>query len=220
MIIEQAGTSKTSTKIVNEKASSKHVTLHAGSSDRYPKDYKSLQLQIQTLETQIQEQTKLSKEQIEALQEDRKIRMHEYESTRSKDADTIGKLREKMLHTQNLLHESTRDYLESKYEMRKIERRWMAEKDRLLQQLDHSAKHEDVKEDEIFFVAQEAAVSDEDRKRYEEEIEALEEQVRQQHQLSEMYREQVIKLEDELCKVREQGDVTKDVKKTNLKIKI
>ena len=186
----------------------------SSSSNKYPRDYESLLLQINALETQIQEQTKLSKEQNDALLEDRRTRMEEYETQRLKDAMCIKQLREKLLQTQNLLHESTKDFLDSKYDMRSIERKWMAEKDRLLQELDKSSKHEiAVKEDQILFVAQaqSAELAEEEKKRYESEIDSLNEQIKQMHQLSEMYREQVIKFEDELCKVREQGDVTKDM---------
>lgn len=185
----------------------------SSSTGKYPRDYESLLLQINALETQIQEQTKLSKEQIDALLEDRKTRMEEYETQRLKDASLIKQLKEKLLQTQNLLHESTKDYLDLKYQARQIERKWMSEKDHLMQELDKSAKHEAVKEEEILFVAQEqsAALAEEEKKTYEAEIDSLNDELKQSHQLSEMYREQVIKLEDELSKIREQGDVTRDV---------
>jgi coiled-coil domain-containing protein 77 len=97
--------------------------------------------------------------------------------------------------------------------MRQVERKWMSEKDRLLQELDKSAKHEQIKEDEILFVAQEqsAALAEEEKKHYEAELDSLNEKLKQSHQLAEMYREQVIKLEDELSKIREQGDMTRDL---------
>lgn len=186
---------------------------YGGNSNKYPRDYESLLLQINSLETQIQEQTKLNKEQIDSLMEDRRAHIEESETQRLKDTNAINNLKEKLLKTQNLLHESTKDFLDSKFEMRKSERKWMTEKDKLLNDLDKSAKHEHVKEDEILFVAQEqsAVLAEEDRKRYEAEIDALNEQIKQSHQLSEMYREQVIKFEDELCNLREKGDVTRDV---------
>lgn len=183
--------------------------------NKYPRDYESLLLQINALETQIQEQTKLNKEQTEALLEDRKTRMEEYDTQRAKDSNTIKQLKEKLLQTQNLLHESTRDFLDSKYQIKQVERKWMTEKDKLLQELDKSIKHELIKDDEILFVTQEpsAALADEEKKRYESEIETLNEQLKQSHQLSEMYREQIIKFEDELSRQREQGDMTKDLYK-------
>ncbi len=206
-----------SAKITNEKSGyasnvpSFKTTFIAATDGKYPRDYESLLLQINALETQIQEQTKLSKEQNDALLEDRRTRLEEFETQMLRDAEDIKTLREKLLHTQNLLHESTKDFLESKFEMRTVERKWMAEKDHLLQELDRTVKHETIKDDQILFVAQEASMCEEDRKKFQEEIDSLEDQLKQQHQLSEMYREQVIKMEDELCKLREHGDVTKDL---------
>ena len=217
IIINQKYNGKKSTIDSNNMASTNELAQSASntqtSSNKYPRDYESILLQINALETQIQEQTKLSKEQIDALLEDRRTRMEEYETQRLKDASTIKQLKEKLLKTQNLLHESTKDFLDCKYETKIGERQWMAEKDRLLQELDRSVKHDVVKDDEILFVAQEqnAAIAEEERRRYEAENDSLNEQLKQSHQLSEMYREQVIKLEDELCKIREQGDVTRDV---------
>lgn len=221
IISQKFNTNATQAQIINEKKQGGKVLNHDNKvissksaplmTEKYPRDYESLLVQINALETQLQEQTKLSKEQIDALQEDRRIRMEEYETQRQKDAEQIKNLREKLLETQNLLHESTKDYLEAKFEMRNIERKWMAEKDRLLQELDKSCKHEHVKEDQVLFVAQEPTISEEDRKRFQEEIDSLEDQIKQVHQLAEMYRCQVIKLEDELCKIREQGDMTRDL---------
>lgn len=222
IIINQKYNSKSASSSSNshEASSDKNAYGEAASqscgyanSNKYPRDYESLLLQINALETQIQEQTKLSKEQIDSLMEDRRTRVEEHETQRLKDANSIKQLKEKLLQTQNLLHESTKDFLDSKYEFRTFERKWMTEKDRLLQDLDKSSRHESVKDDEILFVAQEQSqvLAEEERKRYEAEIDSLNEQIKQSHQLSEMYREQVIKFEDELCKLREQGDVTKDV---------
>jgi coiled-coil domain-containing protein 77 len=183
-------------------------------SGKYPRDYESLLMTINALETQIQEQTKHSKEHIDALLEDRRTRDEEFETQRVHDAKLIKQLTEKLTNTQNLLHESTKDFLDAKYDTRLTERKWMAERDRLLQDLDKSSKHEAVRDDEVLFVAQEQAppgLGEEERKQYDSEIDALGEQVKQAHQMSEMYREQVIKYEDELAKIREQGDVTRDL---------
>ena len=165
-----------------------HVEAYGANSGKYPRDYESLLLQINSLETQIQEQTKLSKEQIDSLMEDRRTHMEEYETQRLKDSNMIKGLKEKLLKTSSLLHESTKDFLDAKYEMRSTERKWMTEKDRLLNDLDKSVKHEQVKDDEILFVAQEhsAALAEEDKRRYESEIDALNEQIKQTHQLAEM----------------------------------
>lgn len=213
--IDNARPSSTCSAVDSAISSSSNFTSvsSASTGQKYPRDYESLLMQINALETQIQEQTKHSKEQIDALMEDRRARMEEHETQRVRDAAKIKQLKEKLLQAQNLLHESTKDFLDAKYDMRQIERKWMAEKDRLLQDLDKSAKHEQVKDEEILFVAQEQsqALAEEEKRHYESEIDSLSEQLKQSHQLAEMYREQVIKFEDELCKLREQGDVTRDL---------
>jgi coiled-coil domain-containing protein 77 len=160
---------------------SKDSTTTSSLHRQYPRDYESLELQINALETQIQEQVKLSKEQTEALLEDRRTRIEEYETQRVADNLCMKELREKLAQTQNLLHESTKDFLDSKYQTRATERNWMMEKDKLLQELDKTVKHEIIKDDEILFVAQEqsAILAEEERKRLESEIDALNEQVNQ-----------------------------------------
>jgi coiled-coil domain-containing protein 77 len=144
-------------KSSNKKSDVNHHSEEAYSSNtaptatgKYPRDYESLLLQINSLETQIAEQTKQSREQIDALLEDRKTRGEEFEAQRLKDACMIKELREKLLQTQQLLHESTKDFLELKYSCRQNERHWMHEKDRLLKDLDKSNKHENIKDDEVF----------------------------------------------------------------------
>ena len=84
---------------------------------KYPLDYESLVLQVNALETQIQEQIKLSKEQTDALLEDRRTRVDEADTQRARDSALIKQLKEKLLHTQSLLHESTKDFLDAKYAM-------------------------------------------------------------------------------------------------------
>lgn len=144
MIINQKYSSKTnhSEQSNDTKASNLNIettSLSYANTNKYPRDYESLLLQIEALETQIQEQTKLSREQIDSLMEDRRTRVEEYETQRLKDADSIKQLKEKLLQTQNLLHESTKDFLDSKYEFRSFERKWMTEKG--IQLLKHTKKN-------------------------------------------------------------------------------
>ena len=133
---------------------------------------------------------------------------------------------------QNLLHESTKDVIESKFDLRNAEKQWLNEKDHLLQELDKTSTHEQRKEDEILFLntsnhmhnsstsatllLQENAYFEEERKKYEDEIQTLEQQHVQTHKLAEMYRNQVLTLEEQLCKIREEGDVTREIYKVSL----
>ena len=127
--------------------------------------------------------------------------------------------------------------IESKFDLRNAEKQWLTEKDTLLQELDKTAAHEQRKDDEIIFLnssnhihntssaasllLQENAYFEEERKKYEEEIQTLEQQHVQTHKLAEMYRNQVIALEEQLCKLREEGDVTREIYKvrTNFSMK-
>ncbi|CAF1498018.1 unnamed protein product, partial [Didymodactylos carnosus] len=196
---------------------------HTTSSSNQIRDNETLTLQIDALQAQLEEQTKLAKEQIESLLEDRRVRIEEYDVQRKRDEERIKHFQEKLTLTQNLLHESTKDCLESKYELRHAERTWLSEKDRLLQELDKSDKHEKRTEDEILFLnasndysqqnMHDTLYLEEERKKYEDEIHQLEQQLQQSHKLSEMYRNQVLSLEEQLCKIREEGDVTREIYK-------
>jgi len=199
------------------------------------RDNETLALQIEALQAQLEEQTKLAKEQIESLLEDRRIRIEEYDIQRKRDEERLKSTQEKLVQMQNLLHESTKDVIESKFELRHAEKQWLTEKDQLLQELDKTNAHEQRKDDEILFLnsshhvgqntstaasllLQENAYFEEEKKKYEDEIHALEQQHVQTHKLSEMYRNQVISLEEQLCKIREEGDVTREIYKVSLMI--
>merc|ERR1711976_66260 len=104
--------------------------------DTYRRDNETLSLQAEALQAQLAEQTKLAKEQVDALMEDRRVKMEEFETRRQRDLDKIQTLTEKLHKTQDLLYDSTQDLLNQRYEHRNVERGWMTEKDRLLRELD------------------------------------------------------------------------------------
>ena len=54
-----------------------------------------LLLQVESLQAQLQEQSKLAKEQMEAMLEDRRVRMEEEETRRTRDADKVQLLTDK-----------------------------------------------------------------------------------------------------------------------------
>lgn len=58
--------------------------------------------------------------------------------------------------TQNLLYDSTRDYLQLKYESRAEEKGWMGEKDKLLQELDRCKEQLNVSKDDVLHVSDHA----------------------------------------------------------------
>ncbi|XP_064510672.1 coiled-coil domain-containing protein 77 isoform X1 [Pseudopipra pipra] len=186
-----------------------------GSSERYQCVNQTLLLQIQALQAQIEEQTRLSKEQVEALLEDRRIHMEEAEVQHQRDQEKIKAITEKLQKTQNLLYESTRDYLQLKFDARANEKAWMAEKDCLLRQLGKGLdqlvfnspsgqkKHKGTKK---MHRADDGASKVQSR-----EIKSLQEKLTQEQHLSHMYREQCVTLEGELARIREERDAGKEL---------
>ncbi|XP_050181163.1 coiled-coil domain-containing protein 77 isoform X2 [Myiozetetes cayanensis] len=185
------------------------------SPERYQSDSQTLLLQVQALQAQIEEQTRLSKEQIEALLEDRRIHMEEAEVQHQRDQEKIKAVTDKLQKTQNLLYESTRDYLQLKFDARANEKAWMAEKDCLLRQLGKNL-------DQLVFSTETGQkkhkgtkkvlrTDDGASKLQSKEIKSLQEKLMQEQHLSHMYREQCVTLEGELARIREERDAGKEL---------
>ncbi|XP_063052766.1 coiled-coil domain-containing protein 77 [Engraulis encrasicolus] len=191
--------------------------------EQYKKDNKTLLLQVEALQAQMEEQTRLAKEQVECLQEDRRIRVEEADVQRQRDQERLTALTDKLQRTQTLLYESTRDFLQLKFSSRSQEKGWMMEKDRLLRDLDGC--HERLRSGRGGLeavgpaTAPQRLAQDHDhddapalsKKMYQEEIRALSEELKQAHKLADMYREQCVTLETELSQIREEGDVGKEM---------
>ncbi|NXV02738.1 CCD77 protein, partial [Cettia cetti] len=185
------------------------------SSERYQKDYETLLLQVKALQAQLEEQTRLTKEQIEALLEDRRIQMEEAEVRHRRDQEKIKAVTEKLHKTQNLLYESTRDFLQLKFDARANEKAWMAEKDTLLRKLgkdlDHlvfSTESGKIKHKELKKMLQ---TNDGASKHNSREIKLLQDKLMQEKHLSHMYREQCVSLEGEVARICEERDAGKEL---------
>lgn len=187
--------------------SDRRGSIEAIPEHKYKHDNESLALQVEALQSQLQEQTKLAKEQVEALIEDRKVKEEEMQTRMERDEAKIATLTEKLHKTQDLLYESTKDFLELRYQGRSNERQWMGEKDKLLRDLDHVKMQLHPNRDPVLNMSDGAL----DRAGCVEEMKSLEYQLTQSQKLAEMYREQVIQLEDELSRIREEGDVTREI---------
>ncbi|KAM4747334.1 coiled-coil domain-containing protein 77 [Rhinophrynus dorsalis] len=200
----------------------KRVTLKSAGRVDEPKiseksDSQTLLLQIEALQAQLEEQTRLSKEQVESLLDDRRIRMEEAQVQHQRDQDKIKAMTDKLNKTQKLLYESTRDFLQLKFEGRANEKSWMAEKDRLLQELDRCrdqlalSRDPDREREQELQIMRLSQAERAARSSRHEEVKSLSEQLAQAHRLSDMYREQCVALEDELAKIREEGDVGREI---------
>ncbi|KAG8012500.1 Coiled-coil domain-containing protein 77 [Nibea albiflora] len=177
---------------------------------------------VEALQAQMEEQTRLAKEQIESLMEDRRIKTEEAQAQQHRDQERITALTDKLQRTQNLLHESTRDYLQLKFDTRAHEKGWMVEKDRLLRELDscqnrlRKAGSSGAETGRTWQPSSSTALllqrpQPESQQTHKEELKTLQEDLKQAHRLAEMYREQCITLETELAQIREEGDVGREI---------
>ncbi|XP_071960534.1 coiled-coil domain-containing protein 77-like [Antedon mediterranea] len=171
-------------------------------------DVEILALQVNALQAQLEEQTRASRDQISTLLDDRQVRADEMQTVTERDRHHIIKLEEKLHKTQSLLYDSTKDYLELKYQSRAVERDWMAEKDELLQELDRCKEELNVSKDDVVHVTHQVVES---HQSYSDELEVMQNELDQAHKMADVYREQVIGLEDELARIREQDDVGREV---------
>ncbi|KAM6418868.1 coiled-coil domain-containing protein 77 [Pluvialis apricaria] len=211
---EQNDTSGTGTKRSTSKRAAKEEKPE--SPERYQRDNQTLLLQVEALQAQLEEQTRLSKEQFEALLEDRRIHMEEAQVQHQRDQDKIKTITDKLHKTQNLLYESTRDFLQLKFDARANEKAWMAEKDSLLRKLDKDLDEliiskEPEREKKQRDTKKMLRADDGAWKLHSREIKTLQEQLMQEQRLSNMYREQCVTLEDELARIREEGDVGREL---------
>ncbi|KAM9754532.1 coiled-coil domain-containing protein 77 [Menidia menidia] len=189
---------------------------------QYKNDNQTLLLQVEALQAQMEEQTRLAKEQVEALLEDRRIKTEEAQAQRQKDQERITALTDRLQRTQSLLQESTKDFLQLKFDSRALEKSWMVEKDRLLRELDSC--HNRLRKarpvsSELGRTWQPSSSTapllprpqPELEQLHKEELKVLQEDLKQAHRLAEMYREQCISLETELSQIREEGDVGREI---------
>ncbi|XP_041854102.1 coiled-coil domain-containing protein 77 [Melanotaenia boesemani] len=208
------------------KESSRRTKSAAGLSreslEQYKNDNQTLLLQVEALQTQMEEQTRLAKEQAEALLEDRRIKTEEAQAQRQKDQERITSLTDKLQRTQNLLLESTKDFLQLKFDTRTNEKSWMVEKDRLLRELDSchnrlrkagsaSAEQGRTWQPSTSTTLPHPRPLPQLEQPHKEELKAVQEDLKQAHCLAEMFREQCITLETELSQIREEGDVGREI---------
>ncbi|XP_046889919.1 coiled-coil domain-containing protein 77 [Hypomesus transpacificus] len=188
-----------------------------GDSEQYRKDNQTLLLQVEALQAQMEEQTRLSKEQVESLLEDRRIHVEEGQVQHQRDQDRITALTDKLQRTQNLLYESTRDFLKLKFDSRANEKSWMVEKDCLLRELDQNQdrlREARVGRDHPGFSTTTLLLAQplpDTEQVFREELKSMQEELKQAHRLAEMYREQCVTLETDLAQIREEGDVGREI---------
>ncbi|XP_077424349.1 coiled-coil domain-containing protein 77 [Vanacampus margaritifer] len=186
--------------------------------EKYKTDNHTLILQVEALQAQMEEQTRLAREQVESLQEDRQMKKEEAQAERHRFECHITALTDKLQRTQNLLYESTKDFLKLKYEAKTQEKKWMLEKERLISDL--STSNEGPKRGaEVGRTLQPVGCGGPTRlspqgdlrRKHKEEVKAMQEEMKQSHRTAEMYRGQCVALESELAQAREQGEVGREI---------
>ncbi|XP_034032810.1 coiled-coil domain-containing protein 77 [Thalassophryne amazonica] len=190
--------------------------------EQYKNENQTLLLQVEALQAQMEEQTRLSKEQIESLLEDKKIKTEEAQAQHQRDHERFTALTDKLQQTQNLLYASNRDFLQLKFEMRSLEKGWMAEKDRLLKELDsyrnrqRKAEPVGTQQDRAWHpnssIARHFAhPQTHSQHTHKEALRAMQEDLKRTQHLAEMYREQCVTLETQLCQIKEAEDAGREI---------
>uniref|UniRef100_A0A8P0SV18 Coiled-coil domain containing 77 n=2 Tax=Canis lupus familiaris TaxID=9615 RepID=A0A8P0SV18_CANLF len=178
------------------------------SSEQYQRDVQTLILQVEALQAQLEEQTKLSREQVEGLMEDRRIRIEEIQVHHQRNQDKIKELTKNLHHTQELLYESTKDFLQLRFENQSKEKSWMLEKDHLMSKIKQYSTQCKKKEDKIGKVW---PVVHEIHRNQNEYVKSLKDKLVQEKKLSNMYQEQCMSLEEELARIREEEGVRREI---------
>ncbi|XP_037703962.1 coiled-coil domain-containing protein 77 [Choloepus didactylus] len=184
------------------------------SPERSQRDIETLVLQVEALQAQLEEQTKLSREQVEGLMEDRRIRFEEIQVQHQRNQDKIKELTKNLHQTQELLYESTKDFLQLRFENQQKEKSWMLEKDCLVSTIKQCRVQHKKKEGKIEKVWPVVHESHHSQNEY---IKSLKDKLIQEKKLSNMYQEQCISLEEELARIREEEGVRREIFKDRTK---
>ena len=139
------------------------------------------------------------------------MKVEEEEALRNRDTERIKCLTDQLHMSQSLLYESTKDYLDLKYEYRAKERSWMVDRDQLLQELDRYREQMDISAGIDPVIGMDFADTPKQQRSGPVSVSQLRLQLQQTQHLADDYREQCIKMEEDLCKLREQTDASKDL---------
>ncbi|XP_020948150.1 coiled-coil domain-containing protein 77 isoform X2 [Sus scrofa] len=175
--------------------------------EQQQRDVQTLILQVEALQAQLEEQTRLSREQVSGLMEERRIHMDEVQVHHQRYRDRITELTKSLHHTQELLYESTKDFLQLKFENQNKETSWMLEKDHLMSKIKQYRVQCKKREDKLGKVWP----IHENHHNQNEYIKSLKDKIVQEKRLSNMYQEQCISLEEELARIREEEGVRREI---------
>ena len=172
------------------------------------KENESLRLSCESLQVQLSEQIKLAKEQVELLLEDRRVKEAEFDLRTERDMEKLERSQNRLKRTQDLLYQSTKDFLKLKYETRVKERAWVEDRASLLKRMDQLTTRLDEMTGEDELLGPKHLNVSLDRPDP-VSTEFLRQQLEQSQLLAENYREQCIRGEELLGKLREESELAK-----------
>ncbi|XP_074050795.1 coiled-coil domain-containing protein 77 isoform X2 [Macrotis lagotis] len=184
---------------------------------KYQRENQTLVLQVEALQAQLEEQTKLARNQIEGLLEDRRLYMEEAQVQHERNQERIKVLTDNLQQTQEFLFESTKDFLNLRFENQDKEKEWVTEKEHLLRKLRQYQKKQeqapqyDKEQRQPRVVSCLLPAEQELQQKQDECIQTLKEKLVQEQKLSCMYQEQCIALEEELAQIREEDDMRQKI---------
>ncbi|TGZ71754.1 hypothetical protein CRM22_002462 [Opisthorchis felineus] len=185
-----------------------------------------------SLRTQLTEQTRLAKEQLRSLLDDRRAILEDAKNTKKQCDEKLRLTQEQLTHLQTQLHDSASDFLAQIKQFRMAEKAWKAEREKLLSQFHTSMSVSDVgvhhgsphflRSKQLTPVTRRqnresctlAGVSNSSSGEIQGGTSAsLEDQLRAQQKLSAKYHERILELEEELVRSREEVAMSKDTMK-------
>lgn len=219
-------------------------TVSSAEHDAALREVEATRATLKSLHTQLEEQARNAREQIDSLMEDRKTMQEEIQTIQKRCEAKVRSANEQLKRCQELLLESTKEFLAQRNQFRQAEKVWIVEKEKLVNQLNthksvitttaHSANLsgpintdqnmtcilENIRSNKLDMTTDFNSnlepkawleVLEQRNEQYKKSIQNLEYQMEQQQNLAEMYREQVIQLEDELVRTREEGVLSQDI---------
>merc|ERR1712096_598411 len=181
-------------------------------------DKQILAMQVEALRAQLEESVKLSREQTGQLMEDRRLMVEEHETYKARESEKYEILEQRLRKTQELLRDTTKDFLQERKGQREKERGWLQDRDKLMHQLDqaHDRIHAEIEEknpisnllkpvpqariERDYTILSKPSVDPSVMKKLKYENSTLKERLEQAVHLADMYREQCITAEEEVSR--------------------
>lgn len=167
------------------------------------------------------EQEKCHLEQIALMENERRLNARDREAERTQYETRIGEL-SNHIKTLEHNHDSTcKELIESKTELRKTERKWMAEKEFLMRKVQFLQTYGSVVPPSIdgggYFTENRSNIRTGGQLKNHRELQKLDAQLAEQKKMTEDYRGQLLAMESEMNQLKELANANKHVLKSRTK---